>query len=199
MAAPTRWPRRRRQPRRPPPRRTPVAAAAVTPAVVLTHEQIEARLLDVVSERTGYPTDMLSLDADLEGDLGIDSIKRVEIAGTFTQTLAEEQRAAIDMELLTSSRTLREVIAVLEEGIRPRPVPPDHPPRRAAAAEAIAPFEPRTGRDGAHRPVRRAPYERSRDHRHRRLDPAGVSRSSTTGPAARAAGGCSLPVATRRC
>ena len=52
--------------------------------MTLTHEQIEARLLDVVSERTGYPTDMLSLDADLEGDLGIDSIKRVEIAGTFT-------------------------------------------------------------------------------------------------------------------
>ena len=57
----------------------------------LTHEQIEARLLDVVSERTGYPADMLALDADLEGDLGIDSIKRVEIAGTFTQTLAAER------------------------------------------------------------------------------------------------------------
>ena len=103
--------------------------------MTLTHEQIEAGLLDVVCERTGYPTDMLSLDADLEGDLGIDSIKRVEIAGTFTQTLAEEQRAAIDMELLTSSRTLREVIAVLEEGIRPTGVEtagtsPRHPSRR---------------------------------------------------------------------
>ena len=40
-----------------------------------------------MSERTGYPADMLGLDADLEGDLGIDSIKRVEIAGTFTQGL----------------------------------------------------------------------------------------------------------------
>ncbi len=40
-----------------------------------------------MSERTGYPAEMLGLDADLEGDLGIDSIKRVEIAGTFTQGL----------------------------------------------------------------------------------------------------------------
>ena len=42
----------------------------------------------LVSDRTGYPADMLGLDADLEGDLGIDSIKRVEIAGTFTQSLS---------------------------------------------------------------------------------------------------------------
>ena len=114
-------------------------------AVALTREQIEARLLDVVSERTGYPTDMLSLDADLEGDLGIDSIKRVEVAGTFTQTLAEQQRAAIDMEQLTSSRTLREVIAVLEEGIRqPASAPPDRSaPPPAPPAEAIVPFESR--------------------------------------------------------
>ena len=40
-------------------------------------------LLDLVSERTGYPTDMLGLDQDLEADLGIDSIKRVEILGAF--------------------------------------------------------------------------------------------------------------------
>ena len=49
---------------------------------------------------------MLELDADLEGDLGIDSIKRVEIAGTFTQGLGEDERSAIDLEELTASRTL---------------------------------------------------------------------------------------------
>ena len=76
----------------------------------LTREQIEERLLAIVSERTGYPVDMLELDADLEGDLGIDSIKRVEIAGTFTQSLGEQERAAIDLEELTASRTLTAVI-----------------------------------------------------------------------------------------
>jgi acyl transferase domain-containing protein/NAD(P)H-dependent flavin oxidoreductase YrpB (nitropropane dioxygenase family)/NAD(P)-dependent dehydrogenase (short-subunit alcohol dehydrogenase family)/acyl carrier protein len=130
----------------PPP--SPVAApAAATSAaagiaeVVLTHDEIEARLLEVVSERTGYPAEMLSLDADLEGDLGIDSIKRVEVAGTLTETLDEDKRALIDMEQLTSSRTLREVIAVLE-----RSLAPPSPVTAAvgdAAGEATPPFDPR--------------------------------------------------------
>ena len=36
-------------------------------------------LLEIVADKTGYPTDMLETDMDLEADLGIDSIKRVEI------------------------------------------------------------------------------------------------------------------------
>ena len=50
----------------------PVAPAA--PAV-----DLHALMLDVVAEKTGYPADMLDVSMDLEGDLGIDSIKRVEI------------------------------------------------------------------------------------------------------------------------
>jgi acyl transferase domain-containing protein/NAD(P)H-dependent flavin oxidoreductase YrpB (nitropropane dioxygenase family)/NAD(P)-dependent dehydrogenase (short-subunit alcohol dehydrogenase family) len=127
----------------PPPAAPPGAPPATPPAapVGLTREQIEIRLLEVVSERTGYPAELLSLDADLEGDLGIDSIKRVEVAGTLTQSLPEEQRAAIEMEELTSSRTLREVIAVLERGL----APPAAPPAAAmgAASEATPPFEGR--------------------------------------------------------
>jgi NCS2 family nucleobase:cation symporter-2 len=36
-------------------------------------------VLAVVSEKTGYPVEMLNLDMGLDSDLGIDSIKRVEI------------------------------------------------------------------------------------------------------------------------
>ncbi|WP_034994528.1 type I polyketide synthase [Beijerinckia mobilis] len=42
-------------------------------------EQFKADLLAAVSERTGYTEDMLDLDAHMEADLGIDSIKRIEI------------------------------------------------------------------------------------------------------------------------
>jgi len=35
----------------------------------------------VVSERTGYPVEMLEPDLDLEAELSIDSIKRIEILG----------------------------------------------------------------------------------------------------------------------
>ncbi len=44
-----------------------------------TTEQFKVDLLRAVSERTGYPEDMLDLDAHMEADLGIDSIKRIEI------------------------------------------------------------------------------------------------------------------------
>ena len=43
----------------------------------------KALLLKIASERTGYPEDMLGLDLDMEADLGIDSIKRVEILAAF--------------------------------------------------------------------------------------------------------------------
>ena len=38
-----------------------------------------ARVLAVVSEQTGYPTDLLDMDLDLEADLGIDTVKQAEV------------------------------------------------------------------------------------------------------------------------
>lgn len=96
------------------------AAPAATPAPpptggspALTAEALRTQLLAVVSERTGYPPDMLDLDADLEGDLSIDSIKRVEIAGTLLEQLPGADPAAVDMERMTASRTLNEVLEAL--------------------------------------------------------------------------------------
>src|SRR4029079_9091010 len=95
-----------------PPLPLPVAstnghAPAATP-------DIAERLIAIVSERTGYPPEMLELDADLEADLGIDSIKRVEIVGTMIQSLTLAEGVTPDVEELTSTRTLREAIAALE-------------------------------------------------------------------------------------
>ena len=42
-----------------------------------------AIVLEVVSEKTGYPAEVLDLDMQLDADLGIDSIKRVEILSAF--------------------------------------------------------------------------------------------------------------------
>ena len=36
-------------------------------------------MLEVLANKTGYETDMLEMDMDLETELGVDSIKRVEI------------------------------------------------------------------------------------------------------------------------
>ncbi|WP_326779501.1 phosphopantetheine-binding protein [Streptomyces longwoodensis] len=48
-------------------------------------DEVAAALLDVVSQKTGYPAEMLDLGMDVEADLGIDSIKRVEIMGVLQE------------------------------------------------------------------------------------------------------------------
>ncbi|WZO99323.1 SDR family NAD(P)-dependent oxidoreductase [Isosphaeraceae bacterium EP7] len=75
--------------------------------------QLTQDLLAVVSERTGYPEEMLLLESDMEAELGIDSIKRVEIAGTILRALKLPAGQSPDVEKLTASRTLRQVVDTL--------------------------------------------------------------------------------------
>ena len=42
-------------------------------------DSLASLLIEVVAEKTGYPVEAIGTDLDLEADLGIDSIKRVEI------------------------------------------------------------------------------------------------------------------------
>ena len=65
---------------------TPAAEPAAT-AAQGEKPDVAKMLLEIVEERTGYPQDMLGLDQNMEADLGIDSIKRVEIVGTLLKTL----------------------------------------------------------------------------------------------------------------
>jgi acyl transferase domain-containing protein len=87
-----------------------IAPPADSPAGVETPGEI---LLELVSQRTGYPREMLELDLDLEADLGIDSIKRVEILGALLQRL--DGAPAVDMEALAGRKTLREIIELLAD------------------------------------------------------------------------------------
>src|SRR5262249_43619364 len=68
-------------------------------------------LLAIVSEKTGYPAEMLGLDMELDADLGIDSIKRVEIFSAIQEKLP--QAPVIKPEHLGSLRTLRHVVEFL--------------------------------------------------------------------------------------
>ncbi|UIX30800.1 type I polyketide synthase [Streptomyces sp. GQFP] len=64
-----------------------LAAAPVSAAVGFSEADVLGVVLEIISERTGYPVDMIEPDLDLEADLGIDSIKRAEIAGELAQRL----------------------------------------------------------------------------------------------------------------
>ncbi|MGF6903704.1 acyl transferase domain-containing protein/NAD(P)H-dependent flavin oxidoreductase YrpB (nitropropane dioxygenase family)/NAD(P)-dependent dehydrogenase (short-subunit alcohol dehydrogenase family)/acyl carrier protein [Paraburkholderia sp. GAS348] len=79
--------------------------------------EFKADLLSTVSERTGYPADMLDLDAHMEADLGIDSIKRIEIFSGLTSKynlLGERNEEAV-IEELSGLKTLNEVMGWYEQ------------------------------------------------------------------------------------
>ncbi len=48
---------------------------------------IASTLIEVVAQKTGYPAEVLDLDMQLDADLGIDSIKRVEILSALQDRL----------------------------------------------------------------------------------------------------------------
>jgi 3-oxoacyl-(acyl-carrier-protein) synthase len=63
----------------------PVPAAAEVKVVAppapaaAAQDPVEARVLAIVAEKTGYASEMLALDLDLEADLGIDTVKQAEL------------------------------------------------------------------------------------------------------------------------
>ncbi|MFO0843633.1 MAG: SDR family NAD(P)-dependent oxidoreductase [Gemmataceae bacterium] len=87
-------------------------------------EKLEGLLLELVSDRTGYPQEMLELDHNMEADLGIDSIKRTEIFGGLRDRLGFEGESYENEEYyikLGKLRTLREVLSWLNEEATPDP------------------------------------------------------------------------------
>ncbi|MFO1372800.1 MAG: SDR family NAD(P)-dependent oxidoreductase [Candidatus Competibacteraceae bacterium] len=108
----------------PTPEPAPIPVAApVAPmsgqAAVSQALDLKALLLKIVSERTGYPEDMVALDQDIEADLGIDSIKRVEILGLFRRSLPEAfaQGLRSEMEEVARLPTFQEILDFVQRWI----------------------------------------------------------------------------------
>ncbi len=77
----------------------------------LDRQQVSTVLLDVIAEKTGYPVEMLELEMALDTDLGIDSIKRVEILSTLQERLPGAP--AIKPEHLGTLQTVGQIIDFL--------------------------------------------------------------------------------------
>lgn len=77
-----------------------------------TATEVGQTLLSITSEKTGYPVEMLELDMDMEADLGIDSIKRVEILGAMQEMYPELPQA--NLEELGEKRTIGEIVEFLQ-------------------------------------------------------------------------------------
>jgi len=104
----------------PAPAVAPVAAPAAPSRVLPSADELLARLTAIVSARTGYPEDMLGPDLDVEADLSIDSIKRLEILGELADQIGLTDDGSLDeledlVEELAARKTLRGVVDFLVE------------------------------------------------------------------------------------
>jgi len=84
------------------------SAGATSSGDAISVEAFSAALLDVVAELTGYPAEMLELEMDMEADLGIDSIKRVEILAAVESRMPE--LPPVQPEYMGSLRTLSQIV-----------------------------------------------------------------------------------------
>lgn len=86
----------------------PAPIKAKTPAASNDVEQVKADLFNIVSETLGYDPSLLSLDMNIESDLGIDSLRRVELLTNVNDLY--EIPEDVDTNLLSSLKTLEDIV-----------------------------------------------------------------------------------------
>nr|WP_269781569.1 type I polyketide synthase [Nocardia bovistercoris] len=111
----------------PPVPTTPVAPPAshtsVAPAPArndsASAEELRRALQEVVAEKTGYPVEMVDPTRDLEADLGVDSIKRVQVIGALQERFP--QLPDLGPEQLGTLRTLDQIVDLLGDSAAQAP------------------------------------------------------------------------------
>ena len=101
----------------------PKSSPAAKQALAAGARDIAGELIQLVSSRTGYPTEMLQMDSNIEADLGIDSIKRVEILSAFQKNCSADEQSSIQaaMDKLTKRKTLRELAQAITDALHTIP------------------------------------------------------------------------------
>ena len=122
------------------------ASESQTMATSLTERGgVENILLETVSRLTGYPVEMLALDMDIEADLGIDSIKRVEILSAIEEKMPE--LPAVSPDVMGTLKSLGQIVEYLA-GSPSSPVPAhdmsvaDPDPHLAPIRKSMLPSSP---------------------------------------------------------
>jgi acyl carrier protein len=82
---------------------------------------LHAIMMAVVTEKTGYPTEMLERGMALDTDLGIDSIKRVEILAAVRERVPALPE--FDTNIMGSLRTLGEIVDYMDGQLGEKQLP----------------------------------------------------------------------------
>ncbi|MBU8848579.1 MAG: SDR family NAD(P)-dependent oxidoreductase, partial [Desulfobacterales bacterium] len=84
-----------------------------------TYQTVSMVLVNTISELTGFPVEMLEPSMNLESDLGIDSIKRVEILSKLEQEL--DHIKTISSDDIANLKTIEEITAYLSKNDQKTP------------------------------------------------------------------------------
>ena len=72
------------------------------------YETISALIKSICSEKTGYPVEFLEDDMDLESDLGIDTLKQMEIVAQTRESLGLTKQSSFALKDVPTLRKLTE-------------------------------------------------------------------------------------------
>jgi 3-oxoacyl-(acyl-carrier-protein) synthase/acyl carrier protein len=120
----------------PEPARPPAAEAVAAPAPQPPPAAVNVadRVLAIVTEKTGYPRDMLALDLDLEADLGIDTVKQADMFAAIREAFGIARDPNLKLRDLPTLAKVIDFVRQSSGAAVPAP-----PPAPAKAPELVAP------------------------------------------------------------
>ena len=97
------------------PERRPDPASPIVRQATAPVDELESFIITFVCEQTGYPPEIVDLDADLEADLGIDSIKKARLLGELRERCHISAQPAGTLSL-DDFPTLRHILNFIRSG-----------------------------------------------------------------------------------
>jgi len=85
----------------------------------LDPKELESFLVNFVVEHTGYPPEIVELDADLEADLGIDSIKKAQLFGELGEYFDVEPSEDLSLDDFPTLRHVLDFLIKAQGGVPP--------------------------------------------------------------------------------
>jgi malonyl CoA-acyl carrier protein transacylase len=130
------------------PAKPPSAAAPAS-----SSDDVLPKLIALVAQKTGYPTDLLDPDLDMEADLGIDTVKQAELFGAIRELYGLPQEEGIQIKDYPTLRKVAGYVtsrlggttpaattaspAVAQVPTAPAPQPASTPPPAPAASSDV--------------------------------------------------------------
>ncbi|MBW6474966.1 MAG: SDR family NAD(P)-dependent oxidoreductase, partial [Anaerolineaceae bacterium] len=98
----------------------PIQVSDEKPISAPQNDEVARVVLEKVSEKTGYPVEMLDMELDLEADLGIDTVKQAELFASIRENFGIPRREDLR---LSDYNTLQKVVQfVLDAQAQQKPV-----------------------------------------------------------------------------